>query len=95
MTDAKLATILNLKKLAEHPDTPEKERLLATEKMTALMEKYAITELMLRDDHGTSDKIVRHDYSYNGVYSRALRDACCRMRYRSLHRTVASSTCHR
>lgn len=81
MNDEKMAARINaLFTLAEHPGTPEAERLAAAEKATELMEKYAITELMARgvkEQH--SDKVVRHDYSYNGVYSRALRDACCRL----------------
>jgi hypothetical protein len=77
MADAKVQQILKLKALAEHPNTPEAERLRATERIAFLQEKYAIEDLMLRDDHGSAEEIIRRNYIYNGVYSKALRDACC------------------
>lgn len=79
MSDAKMAArIKALLAQAEHPNTGEKERLAFSAKAAELMEKYAIDELMARgvaEQH--SDKIVRRDYAYNGVYSRALRNAVC------------------
>ena len=79
MADTKIAAkIKALLTLAEHPGTPEHERLAAAEKAAELMEKYAIDELMARGiEERHTDKVTRRNYVYNGVYSKAMRQACC------------------
>lgn len=71
-SDAKIAAkIKALRNLAEHPGTPEAERLAASEKLAELLEKYAIDELLLREDHGASEKIVKREYLRTGIYWQA------------------------
>lgn len=75
----KLAQVRALLNLAEHPGTPENERLAASEKAAELMEKYAIDELMAREDHGTQDKIVMREYVRTGIYWQAEKENVCRL----------------
>lgn len=75
MTTNKMAAkIKALLDLAEHPGTPEAERLVASEKAVELMEKYAIDELMARGDHGKADAITKRVYTEGGSYWHAERD---------------------
>lgn len=75
----KLAQVRALLNLAEHPGTPENERLAASEKASELMEKYAIDELMARADHGKQDNIEMRTYVRTGIYWQAEKENVCRL----------------
>lgn len=70
MTDAQMAAkIRKLLDLAEHPGTPEAERLLAAERAAALMEKHAIDELMVNGAaKAKTDQIISRRYQFKGTY---------------------------
>lgn len=72
MNDDKVARrIAKLLRLAEHPNTPEGERQNATAQAAALMERYAITELMIARASGqpVTETPTKREYAYDGIYS--------------------------
>lgn len=76
MSDDRMAAkVAKLLRLAEHPNTPEAERLNASAQAAALMEKFAIDEIMLaRTKSGQeppTEKIVQVQIRTMGTYMRA------------------------
>jgi hypothetical protein len=67
------AKVAKLYRLAEHPNTPPEEAANASAQAAAIMEKYALDELLVAKAAGqtTSDVLVKKSYNYKGVYNYA------------------------
>lgn len=65
------AKVAKLLRLAEHPNTPEHERLSASASAAALMEKFAIDEFLVSQAGGeqVQDELIKKAYYYDGVYN--------------------------
>lgn len=62
--------VAKLLRTAEHPNTPPAEAEAAAAKAAAIMEKYAIDELLVAKARGAvlTDVLVRKEFNYKGVY---------------------------